>query len=522
MVSLLTSLSFWCILFSKRTTMNRHLLFAALLLLEAMLAAKSSSPCLGRDDGPAVGIHTIRADDGLLQLAAGGGFSWIVQLVEWREVEPTPGEFFWEYTDWLVRAAEYYGLDLVLRLDHPPDWAIFPDQAVPVDVASYAAFVGRVAARYRGRVGAYVVWNEPNLAAEWVEKPPHPSGYVSLLCAAQAAIQAADPQALVVSAGLAPTNDSDNWALDDRRYLQGMYTAGVAGCFDVLGAHPYGFAYPPDDPYGFHDGLNFARLADLRAVMVANGDEDKPVWATEMGWTSDAMGTQQKWLQVSEEKQGRYLIGAFERAGREWPWLERIAVWNLSMGLPADEEKRGYSILTDDGTPKPAYELLAAMAKDQGSKGAERQESTLAKAQTVEILAPDVVVRLSDVDTFYPHWARPYCGSVPCRLWVGQFYIREPGTTPWQLQMEIMQVEEPGNLVWINGNLLDPPAIPLRGQPDFSSVWTAAEMPVPAHVLHPGVNTIEIRSSPRLPVYQDGHARFESLQIRHVRLTTGS
>jgi hypothetical protein len=84
-----------------------------------------------------------------------------------------------------------------------------------------------------------------------------------------------------------------------------------------------------------------------------------------------------------------------------------------------------------------------------------------------------------------------------------------------------MQVEEQGNLVWINGYLLDPPAMPLRGRPDFASVWTAAEMPVPASLLRPGVNTLAIRSSPRLPVYQDSHAHFETLQVRHLRLTTG-
>jgi hypothetical protein len=85
--------------------------------------------------------------------------------------------------------------------------------------------------------------------------------------------------------------------------------------------------------------------------------------------------------------------------------------------------------------------------------------------------------------------------------------------------MEIMQVEEPGNLVWINGHLLDPPAIPLRERPDFSSVWTSVEMPVPADLLRPGVNILEIGSSPRLPVYQDGRAHFESLQLRNLRLT---
>jgi hypothetical protein len=500
--------------------MNRYPVAIGLSLLCVSMAA--SAPCMGAaaSDRPVAGIHTIRADDGLLQLAKDGGFAWMIQLLEWREVEPAPDECFWEYTDWLVRAAEYYGLDLVLRLDHPPEWAILPDGVVPVDVAAYAAFAGRVAARYRGRITAYIVWNEPNLATEWEGRLPDPVGYTGLLCAAHAAIRAADPQVLVVSAGLAPTNHTDDVALDDRLYLRAMYPAGAASCFDVVGAHPYGFAYPPDDPYGVHNGLNFSRLADLRAIMIEEGDGHKPVWATELGWTTVPIGPEQQWLRVSEEEQGHYLVGAFLQATQEWPWLERIAVWNLSIGLPADDERRGYSILADDGTPKPAYGALAAMAKDQGSRGAEEQEGTKAGAQAVEILAPDVMVRLSDVDTFYPHWARPGRGSVPCRHWAGQFYVREPGTAPRQLRMEILQVEEPGNLVWINGRLLDPPTIPLRGRPDFASVWTAVEMTVPGAYLRPGVNALEIRASPRLPVYQVGQARYESLQFRNLRLTT--
>jgi hypothetical protein len=211
-------------------------------------------------------------------------------------------------------------------------------------------------------------------------------------------------------------------------------------------------------------------------------------------------------------------VDAFERAGQQWTWLERIAVWNLSTGLAADDEKRGYSILGDGGTPKPAYESLAVMARDQKDETRGQQKDA---PTTVQVLAPDVVVRLSDVDAFYPHWARPHCGSIPCRRWIGQFYILEPGSAPWQLQLEIMQVEDPGNRVWINGYLLDTPAIPLRGRPDFASVWTATEMPVSAELLQPGVNTLEIASSPRPPVYWRARASFESLQIRHVRLTTG-
>jgi hypothetical protein len=493
---------------------SRCLACLLLLTLAALLAAVPSRRSV--NGGPIAGVHTIRADETILRLARDAGFSRIVQLLEWREIEPTPAEYLWEYPDWLVRASEYYGLDLVLRLDHPPQWALLghPDGS-PVDPQTYADFVGRVATRYRGKVRTYVVWNEPNLASEWGDLQPNPAAYVALLQTAYEAIKAADPTARVVSAGLAPTNDVTERALDERLFLQRMYAAGAKGHFDALGAHPYGFAYPPDDASGAHNGFNFARLTELRRIMTEADDADTPVWATEVGWTTAPVEPEQQWLRVTEKQQADYLIAAFEKARREWPWLELLTVWNQSVGLPASDEKRGYSILGDDYHPLPAYEALAAMLPPLPSPSDEAEP-----AQAIEILAPDVVVRLGDVDTYYPHWARPYCRQIPCRRWLGQFYVADdPGTTPWRLSMETMQVEEHGNLVLINGQPVDPPAIPLRGEPDFASVWTAAELSVPAGVLQQGPNVIEVRLSPRLPVYHGATARFESLQFRNVRLT---
>jgi hypothetical protein len=440
----------------------------------------------------------------------------VVQVFDWSQIEPLPGEYFWEYPDSVVRACEYYGLRLVVRLDQAPDWALaFGAGGLPVEKEAYAAFVGRVAERYQGQVEAYVIWNEPNLALEWGGRPPSPVSYAGLLRVAHAAVKDSDPKALVVSAGLAPTNHLDQTAMDDRAYLEGMYEAGAEGSFDVLGAHPYGFAYPPDDPRAAHEGLNFARLQDLREIMVSNGDEHKPVWATEMGWTTMAVREEQRWLQVTEEEQAVYLTGAFQKAAEEWPWLERMAVWNLSVGLGLDDEKRGYSIVDDGYRPRAAYEALAAMPKASVPRWAvvDRHQGGVP-----EILARDVVIRLGDVDTFHPHWTRIYGGEAPCRSWRGEFYVDWPEDTVWQLTMEIMQVEDQGNLVQVNGKPLEQVAIPLRGKVDFASSWTMAFLDVPPGVLLPGLNVIEVLDSPRLAVYQDGHASFESLQFRNLRL----
>ena len=250
-----------------------------------------------------LGIHTLHADDADLQQSRELGAQSVVQVFAWSEIEPTRGEFHWEYTDWLLRAAEYYHLGVIARLDKSPGWASPAPNALdapPDQLSDYVDFVAQVAARYRGRIAAYVIWNEPNLAREWGNRPPDPAAYAVLLRSAAARIRTIDPHAQIVSAGLAPTNDRDANALDDRDFLRAFYAAGARDAFDILGAHPYGFSNPPDDPRGAHAGLNFLRLLDLHDIMAANGDAAKPVWVTEFGYTTDAADTH-----VSEDEQAQ-------------------------------------------------------------------------------------------------------------------------------------------------------------------------------------------------------------------------
>ena len=217
--------------------------------------------------------------------------------------------------------------------------------------------------RYRGRIPAYIIWNEPNLALEWNGQPPDPTAYVELLEAGYRAIKETDPDALVVSAGLAPTNTQNDEALDDRLFLQQMYEAGAAPFFDVLGAHAYGFGHPPADPRGAHDGLNLARTEDLRDIMVERGDGDKPVWITEMGWTVQG-NEHSRWQEVSEAQQAEYLVGALDLIERNWPWVELATVWNIEHSDNPDWV--GYDLIHGDA-PRPAYfalqEALGQFAK---------------------------------------------------------------------------------------------------------------------------------------------------------------
>ncbi len=379
-----------------------HLLILLTLLLPLLLLGPAYAM-----ERPAEGlipvVHVLRADDAIYRLAAEGGYARVVQVFPWRDIEPTRGEWHWQQLDFAARAAEYYGLGLIVRLDHPPDWALRPagDKGEsPFDLDAYANFVATVARRYRGQVGAYIIWNEPNLGAEWAGQRPDPVAYTALLCWAYAALKAADPGATVVSAGLAPTNGGDA-ALDDRLFLRQMLEAGAGRCFDVLGAHAYSFGHPPDDPHGAHDGLNLARLLDLREIMKAHGEGGKPVWITEIGWTTDGAGAH-AWQTVSPEQQAAYLMEAWRLIAEEWPWVQVLTIWNLSQGLPAGDEMAGYSLLAADGHPKPAYDAMRALLTAERGPGAADWIECLTKAwrraqiAEIPILAADEIVHLGD------------------------------------------------------------------------------------------------------------------------------
>jgi hypothetical protein len=454
-------------------------------------------------------VHTLSADERSLKLARDAGVAWVVQLFEWREIEPSAGKFNWERTDAAMRAVAYYRLHVVARLDKPPEWALAPNPGKLLrSVDDYAHFVTAFAQRYRGQITSYIIWNEPNLATEWNGHPPNPAEYVSLLEAAHRSLKAVDPSMLVVSAGLAPTNERDAQALDDREYLRQMYEAGAQTSFDALGAHPYGFGYAPDDPRGAHDGLNFMRILDLRDIMSAHGDAAKPVWATEVGWTIKPV-EQSGGQKVSMKEQGDYLGQAVGIARRDWPWLQFLAVWNIIADVPEHDQFAGYSIVEDSGAPRPAFQALQDSAR--------AWPSGLAPAvacDEIGILAQDVVIHLGDKDLAGP-WVGLYHGTNPSPAWTGEFYVPQP-QGDWDLQLEALQVNQPGTRALINGQPFTPPDLPPE---EYERQWMSVTQRAPAGVLRQGLNTIELIAGKNAPAVQETPSLvFDDFEFRRVRL----
>lgn len=470
-------------------------------------------------------VHTLHPDDLTMQKVHDIGASYIVQVFAWREIEPSPGEFHWEYTDWLVRAAEFYNLKVVARLDKPPPWTVTAPDAVsspPRNLNDYGDFVARVADRYRGRVAGYIIWNEPNLAIEWGNSPPDPGAYTDMLKLAAARIRAADDKAQIVSAGLAPTNENSRGAMDDRTFLQSMYAHGAREAFDALGAHPYGFGYSPDDTHGDHDGLNFARLKDLHEIMVNNGDSGKPIWVTEIGYTTEPP-SQAFQPSVSETQQAEYLARSFAIARDQFDFVKLFTVWNFSPELSPADEQAGYSLVREDRTVKPAFAAVEQAAippyLTQILTGFRLRSAPAVKSE-YSVLARDAVVHLGDSE-YIPPWVPLYRTLNPSPEWDGEFYLTDASLNstskdrPWTLSMELMQVNDFDSRVIVNERVTQPAFLPTE---DFTGRWVTAQFKVSPETLRTGKNVVTIRAGKLFPASQQSGFTWDDFQFRNVVL----
>jgi hypothetical protein len=311
------------------------------------------------------------------------GFGWQKSLFQWREIEPSRGQFNWDEADRIVAESKKADVKIIARLDFQPEWARLDKQhnGPPDDYADFGTFVKAFVNRYSsisdvGQVHAIEIWNEPNLDREWgnaIINRAQAADYVRLLKTGYEAAKEADPGVTVITGGLSPTCTDNNNARPDDVYTQWMYDAGAKPYFDVLGAHGAGYDKPPsaspEESAGRHDGcrvFTFRRVEDLRRIMEANGDGAKQIWLLEFGWTTDQVHPAYAWHAISQDKHADYLVGSYQWAAKNWaPWIGVMTLWNLpDPNWGPDREEFWWSVANPDGSTRPAYDRLLKARKE--------------------------------------------------------------------------------------------------------------------------------------------------------------
>jgi hypothetical protein len=333
----------------------RRLLVCCLTLLSLTVpvGAPAAEPGLnvpGADSG---------GSDEAMAMLRDTGARWARHFLEWDRFEPSRGSFdtalIGAYQRTMDREAAV-GANTILTVVRSPSWASgsADPNSPPADPKDFAAFIGRIAREFAGRVEVIEIWNEQDEAIFWAGAVSA-ARYADLLKAAYPAVKAADPS---IRVAFGPTT-GNNYA-----YLQQAYDAGAKGSFDAVSVHTDTSCSITSPNEFYREGGRIARFSflgyrEVRATMLANGD-DKPIFMSELGWSTTTTTCErgawagQKAAGVSEAKQALFLEQAYHCL-KEDPYVE-LALWfEAKDRSAADTELTRYGLRRADGTNKPAY-----------------------------------------------------------------------------------------------------------------------------------------------------------------------
>lgn len=224
------------------------------------------------------GMHIHNADAGTSwpDIPFGSWRLWDAN-VSWRDIQPSKGRWDFSRLDLDVAMGNLTHTSLLLPLGLTPQWASsrpkerssysLGNAAEPLSMEDWNYYVEAIVERYKGRISAYEIWNEPNEAGFF-------SGdldtLIRMTCSAYRIVKRIDPNALLVSPSATSQAKGIAW-------FQKFIERGGKGCFDVVGFHFYTLAHEPPE-------MIQPLASQLRDVMKKTGLEELPMWNTESGW----------------------------------------------------------------------------------------------------------------------------------------------------------------------------------------------------------------------------------------------
>lgn len=413
-----------------------------------------------------------------LQRLHNAGFGWVRVRIDWSRIEPNPGQFQWAWTDQVLTDIAASGLAPVVVLDGSPAWSrdsrdLPPDAASandspwrlapPADPKTYARFAAAFAHRYQDTIRYYQIWDEPNITPHWGNRLIDPVGYARLLQEAARAVRAADPDAVILAAALAPTQDRGHTAIDEGFFLQRLYAAGAAPYFDAVLVQPFGFGTGPQDTRSRVDALNFHRAAWIRKVMVAAGDSQTPVWAVRFGWNRLP---QDQWKTVSEPDQLRFTAEAIQYAKDNWPWLAALG-WPIDRpDAPVSDPMWGFSLISADNKEHPLLSVFFDASQATPVPMPSHSEMNTYARLALQLLAVGLLL----------WWAAGILRSLPLRRWKAAYLVlpQPAKLTVWALLIAVYYLAAWPPLIllcWLAAVLL------IAAEPIAGLMFAAATLP---------------------------------------------
>ncbi|MCC6176710.1 MAG: hypothetical protein IT305_15485 [Chloroflexi bacterium] len=363
--------------------MSFNSLFAALLAAVVLVAGLPIPPARAAEPGaastapspvvaaPLPAVSTTDDRFGMVQgivasdMAYNAGSRWDRIIFPWSLIQKD-GPNSWNeqyFTDQAIRAEAARGVDLAGVIIYTPQWASpTPEKGRPQDVPAglyqpyndprnyWGQFVRKLAARQKGVVDNWIIWNEPDMFSPEIRYTFHGSyeDYAQLLKVAYLNIKEVNPNAKVVLAGFAYWWDKEYGrppylgplleviGRDPDRLKNNHY-------FDAVSMHTYGAPLN-----SFAEPMIAREILDLRGMK-------KPIWIGESNVipyndVNNPLPAGQ-W-RATLDQQAAYVIQSMALAVAAN--VDRYAIYKATDETPENGIEL-WGLIRNNGTPKPAY-----------------------------------------------------------------------------------------------------------------------------------------------------------------------
>lgn len=319
-----------------------------------------------------------------MQRLSRGGVETLRIPIGWPSVQPSQGGAFdWSGFDNQIEEAAKVNIRVLPFLSGAPEWAV-PGKSVPgangltaparlpvsgAARSGWIAFLTAAVARY-GPAGSFwsehpgitklpirqwQIWNEPNF--KYFVAKPNPAEYGQLVKLSYNALQAADPGASVVLAGLfsRPKGARDhrtgkhkslNWYAGD--FINVMYkrNPGIKTKFQGAALHPYTI-YARELP---------EVTKEFRHFLAINGDGAKRLLITELGWSSGPRNSGNLFAKgpAGQARELRIAFGQLRSNQARWK-LKSIYWFSVDDQTGACNFCDGSGLFGEGFKPKPAW-----------------------------------------------------------------------------------------------------------------------------------------------------------------------
>ncbi|QDU57372.1 beta-galactosidase [Aeoliella mucimassa] len=206
--------------------------------------------------------HEFDQHEKTMRLMQTAGIQWARADFSWCGVQPAPDTWDFKRVDVLLSRAPQHNIQILPILDYNNHFA---DPAWQ-HLDEWELYVRTMVERYQDRLPVWEIWNEQNGEGFW--KDPNPEHYLALLKRSYETIKSVNPDLKVAVGGYAGIPYD---------YIEELYQLGGGQCFDIMNVHPYSHPLPPEQNLE-------ESLQQLKDLMAKYGDDNKPIWATEIGW----------------------------------------------------------------------------------------------------------------------------------------------------------------------------------------------------------------------------------------------